>query len=136
MSVETEIWRNLGLLLLWRNINQQSALLPPMRECIGLVLSLLKSLSILSSPRMTQERNVVDFWSCNYTTPAFLVGTLLFDVEDRAFCRRFLEQVGPEKALEDMLVVLEATWSATDRAGHLIDWYEEGQRLGLSVTFF
>lgn len=136
LSVETEIWRHLGLLLLWRLVDQQSVLTTPMRDTIHLVINLLKSLQYVSAPRVERENNVIDFWSLNYTTPAFLIGTLLVDRDDRAFCKRFLGKLGGEKNLEDMIVALETTWAATDRCGQVADWFEECTRLDLAVTFF
>ncbi|KIR26740.1 hypothetical protein I307_01731 [Cryptococcus deuterogattii 99/473] len=136
LSVETEIWRHLGLLLLWRLVDQQSVLTTPMRDTIHLVINLLKSLQYVSAPRVERENNVIDFWSLNYTTPAFLIGTLLVDRDDRAFCKRFLGKLGGEKNLEDMIVALETTWTATDRCGQVVDWFEECTRLDLAVTFF
>ncbi|OWT40419.1 hypothetical protein C362_01755 [Cryptococcus neoformans Bt1] len=136
LSVETEIWRHLGLLLLWRLVDQQSVLTTPMRDTVHLVINLLKSLQYVSVPRVERESNVIDFWSLNYTTPAFLIGTLLVDRDDRAFCKRFLERLGGEKNLEDMIVALETTWAATDRSGQVADWFEECTRLDLEVTFF
>lgn len=136
LSVETEIWRHLGLLLLWRLVDQQSVLTTLMRDTVHLVINLLKSLQYVSAPRVERESNVIDFWSLNYTTPAFLIGTLLVDRDDRAFCKRFLERLGGEKNLEDMIVALETTWAATDRSGQVADWFEECTRLDLAVTFF
>lgn len=107
-----------------------------MRDTVHLVINLLKSLQYVSAPRVERESNVIDFWSLNYTTPAFLIGTLLVDRDDRAFCKRFLERLGGEKNLEDMIVALETTWAATDRSGQVADWFEECTRLDLEVTFF
>ena len=136
MAVETEIWRNLGLLLLWRHVNNLSVLSPTVRDCIALLLSLLRSLQHLTVPRVKAENNVIDFWTLNYTTPIFLVGALLVNAEDRAWCKQSLQRLGAEKNLEDMIMALDATWAATDREGQVVDWFEECKRLDISVVFF
>jgi hypothetical protein len=134
--VETEIWRNLGLLLLWRHVTHVSPLVTQFRDCVSLLLNMIRSLEYLTVSRTTSEDNVIDFWTLNYTAPAFLVGTMLVDREDRKFIKSFLQRIGAEKNLEDMVVALETTWAATDRDGQVADWFEECRRLELSVVFF
>lgn len=136
LSVEQEIWRSLGLILLDRHLLNKAPFDSTMRSNISLVLSLLRSLPTLSTPRKTTEGIVLDWWSSFYTTPAFVVGSLVTDTTDRNFIRKFLKERGPEKALEDMLVILECTWSETDKTGIVGDWYTEMTRLGLSIIFF
>jgi hypothetical protein len=136
LAVEQEIWRNLGLILVDRNLLQKSTFDSNLRENIALMLSLLRSLSALSVMRKRRDGLMLDWWSSFYTTPAFIVGSLVTDLADRNFIRRFLREQGPEKALEDMLVILECTWAETDRTGVVADWHTEMTRLGLSVIFF
>ena len=136
-AVEQEIWRNLGLILLNRHVFRKSVFERDMRRLISLVLSLLRSLPQVSLSRVVREGVVNDWWSLYYTTPAFLVGSMLIDVSDRQFVRRLLQELGNEKALEDMLLMLEVTWMATDMNGQVADWFEESQKLGLGgVVFF
>lgn len=136
LAVEQEIWRSLGLILVDRDLLKKSTYDPTMRDNIALMLSLLRSLSTLSAMRKLKDGLVMDWWSSFYTTPAFLVGSLVTDLADRNFVRRFLREQGPEKVLEDMLVILECTWGDTDRTGVVADWHSEMTRLGLSVIFF
>lgn len=136
LSVEQEVWRSLGLILLDRHLLNISPFDQNMRSNIALMLSLLRSLPTLSSVRKASEGLVLDWWSSFYTTPAFIVGSLVTDITDRNFIRKFLKQQGPEKALEDMLVILECTWSETDKTGIVGDWYTEMTRLGLAIIFF
>lgn len=136
LAVEQEIWRSLGLILVDRHLLLKSTFDPTMRENISLMLSLLRSLPTLSVMRKAKDGQILDWWSSFYTTPAFLVGSLVTDLADRNFIRRFLKEQGPERALEDMLVILECTWSETDRTGVVADWHKEMTRLGLSVIFF
>lgn len=125
------------MILLNRHIFRKSALEQDMRRLISLVLNLLRSLSQVSRPRVSRECVINDWWSLYYTTPAFLVGSLLIDIGERQFVRRFLQELGNEKALEDMLLMLEVTWMATDMTGRVADWFEEAQKLGLGgVVFF
>jgi hypothetical protein len=136
LAVEQEIWRSLGLILVDRDLLKKSTYDPVMRDNIALMLSLLRSLPTLSAMRKLKDGLVMDWWSSFYTTPAFIVGSLVTDLADRNFIRRFLREQGPEKALEDMLVILECTWGETDRTGVVADWHSEMTRLGLSVIFF
>lgn len=136
LAVEQEIWRSLGLILVDRDLLKKSIYDPVMRDNIALMLSLLRSLPTLSAMRKLKDGLVMDWWSSFYTTPAFIVGSLVTDLADRNFIRRFLREQGPEKALEDMLVILECTWGETDRTGLVADWHSEMTRLGLSVIFF
>jgi hypothetical protein len=136
LAVEQEIWRNLGLILVDRDLLKKSTYDPVMRDNIALMLSLLRSLPTLSAMRKLKDGLVMDWWSSFYTTPAFIVGSLVTELADRNFIRRFLREQGPEKALEDMLVILECTWGETDRTGVVADWHSEMTRLGLSVIFF
>jgi len=136
LAVEQEIWRSLGLILVDRHLLQKSTFDSTLRENISLMLSLLRSLSTLSVMRKRNDGLMLDWWSSFYTTPAFIVGSLVTDLADRNFIRRFLREQGPEKALEDMLVILECTWGETDRTGVVADWHSEMTRLGLSVIFF
>jgi hypothetical protein len=136
LAVEQEIWRSLGLILVDRDLLKKSTYDPTMRDNISLMLSLLRSLPTLSAMRKLKDGLVMDWWSSFYTTPAFIVGSLVTDLADRNFVRRFLREQGPEKALEDMLVILECTWGETDRTGVVADWHSEMTRLGLSVIFF
>lgn len=136
LAVEQEIWRSLGLVLLDRHLRNVSPFDPTMRDNINLMLSLLRSLPTLSTPRRTSEGTMLDWWSSFYTTPAFIVGSLVTDATDRNFIRKYLKERGPEKALEDMLVILECTWAETDKTGIVADWYTEMTRLGLHLIFF
>jgi hypothetical protein len=136
MAVEQELWRTMGLVLLDWLVFKRSLLEPRMRSSIKLMLSLLRSLPVLSAARLEGESPLIDFWSSLYATPAFLVGALLTDIDERLFVRRFLEDLGAEKALEDMLTVLGATWAATDMEGKVVDWFSELKRRGLSIIFF
>jgi hypothetical protein len=136
LAVEQEIWRSLGLILVDRDLLKKSTYDATMRDNIALTLSLLRSLPTLSAMRKLKDGLVMDWWSSFYTTPAFIVGSLVTDLADRNFIRRFLREQGPEKALEDMLVILECTWGETDRTGVMADWHSEMTRLGLSVIFF
>lgn len=136
MAVEQEIWRNLGIILINRHVFRRSVLAQDMRQSISVVLDLLKSLEQVSRARVARESLLLDFWSLFYTTPSFLVGSLLVDTEDRQYIRRILQELGTEKALEDMLMVLELCWNATDATGQVADWYAEAQRLDLGVVFF
>jgi hypothetical protein len=136
LAVEQEIWRSLGLILVDRHLLKRPTYDPVMRDNIALMLSLLRSLPTLSAMRKLKDGLVMDWWSSFYTTPAFIVGSLVTDLADRNFIRRFLREQGPEKALEDMLVILECTWGETDRTGVVADWHSEMTRLGLSVIFF
>jgi len=136
LAVEQEIWRSLGLILVDRHLLKKSTYDPTMRDNIALMLSLLRSLPTLSAMRKLKDGLVMDWWSSFYTTPAFIVGSLVTELADRNFIRRFLREQGPEKALEDMLVILECTWGETDRTGVVADWHSEMTRLGLSVIFF
>lgn len=136
LAVEQEIWRTLGLILVDRHLLLKSPFDPIMRDNITLMLSLLRSLPTLSAIRKAKDGLVLDWWSSFYTTPAFLVGSLMTDLADRNFIRRFLKESGPEKSLEDMLVILECTWGETDRTGIVADWHQEMTRLGLSIIFF
>jgi hypothetical protein len=136
LAVEQEIWRSLGLILVDRHLLKKSTYDPVMRDNIALMLSLLRSLPTLSAMRKLKDGLVMDWWSSFYTTPAFIVGSLVTELADRNFIRRFLREQGPEKALEDMLVILECTWGETDRTGVVADWHSEMTRLGLSVIFF
>lgn len=136
LSVEQEIWRNLGIILIDRHLLNVSPFDQNMRTNINLMLSLLRSLPTLSTVRKASEGLVLDWWSSFYTTPAFIVGSLVTDLADRNFIRQFLKQQGPEKSLEDMLIVLECTWSETDKTGVVGDWYREMTRLGLLIIFF
>jgi hypothetical protein len=136
LAVEQEIWRSLGLILVDRHLLKKSTYDPVMRDNIALMLSLLRSLPTLSAMRKLKDGLFMDWWSSFYTTPALIVGSLVTDLADRNFIRRFLREQGPEKALEDMLVILECTWGETDRTGVVADWHSEMTRLGLSVIFF
>ena len=136
LAVEQEIWRSLGLILVDRDLLKKSTYDPTMRDNIALMLSLLRSLPTLSAMRKLKDGLVMDWWSSFYTTPAFIVGSFVTELADRNFIRRFLREQGPEKALEDMLVILECTWGETDRTGVVADWHSEMTRLGLSVIFF
>jgi len=136
LAVEQEIWRSLGLILVDRDLLKKSTYDPTMRDNITLMLSLLRSLPTLSAMRKLKDGLMMDWWSSFYTTPAFIVGSLVTDLADRNFIRRFLREQGPEKALEDMLVILECTWGETDRTGVVADWHSEMTRLGLSVILF
>lgn len=136
LSVEQEIWRSLGLILIDRHLLNVSPFDQNMRANINLMLSLLRSLPTLSTVRKASAGLMLDWWSSFYTTPAFIVGSLVTDMVDRNFIRKFLKQQGPEKALEDMLIILECTWSETDKTGVVGDWYTEMTRLGLSIIFF
>ena len=136
LAVEQEIWRSLGLILVDRHLLKKSTYDPTMRDNIALMLSLLRSLPTLSAMRKLKDGLVMDWWSSFYSTPAFIVGSLVTELADRNFIRRFLREQGPEKALEDMLVILECTWGETDRTGVVADWHSEMTRLGLSVIFF
>lgn len=108
-----------------------------MRRLVSLVIDLLRGLPQVSKPRVKREDAVIDWWSLYYTTPAFLVGSLLIDMDDRQFVRRILKDLGNEKALEDMMLTLEVTWMATDMNGQVADWFVESQKLGLgSIVFF
>jgi hypothetical protein len=120
LAVEQEIWRSLGLILVDRDLLKKSTY----------------DATTLSAMRKLKDGLVMDWWSSFYTTPAFIVGSLVTDLADRNFIRRFLREQGPEKALEDMLVILECTWGETDRTGVMADWHSEMTRLGLSVIFF
>jgi hypothetical protein len=136
LAVEQEIWRTLGLIMVDRHLCLKATFDPIMRDHIALMLSLLRSLPALSTMRKVKGGLVLDWWSSYYTTPAFLVGSLVTDLADRNFVRRFLKDQGPEKSLEDMLVVLECTWGETDRTGVVADWHKEMTRLGLSIILF
>ena len=136
LAVEQEIWRSLGLILVDRDLHKKSTYDPVMRDNIALMLSLLRSLPTLSAMRKLKDGLLMDWWSSFYTTPAFIVGSLVTELADRNFIRRFLREQGPEKALEDMLVILECTWGQTDRTGVVADWHTEMTRLGLSLIFF
>lgn len=136
MAVEQELWRTMGLVLLDWLVFRRSLLEPRMRSSIKLMLSLLRSLPVLSAARLEGESPLIDFWSSLYATPAFLAGALLTDIDERLFVRRFLEDLGAEKALEDMLTVLGATWAATDMEGKVVDWFSELKQRGLSIIFF
>ena len=136
LAVEQEIWRSLGLILVDRDLVNKSTYDPTLRDNIALMFSLLRSLPALSAMRKSKDGLVIDWWSSFYTTPAFIVGSLATDLADRNFVRRFLREQGPEKALEDMLVILECTWGETDRTGVVADWHSEMTRLGLSIIFF
>lgn len=136
LAVEQEIWRTLGLILLDRHLLNISPFDPTMRANISLMLSLLRSLPTLAIPRKTSEAIMLDWWSSFYTTPAFIVGSLVTDAADRNLIRKYLRERGPEKALEDMLVILECTWGETDKTGVVGDWHTEMTRLGLHLIFF
>jgi hypothetical protein len=79
---------------------------------------------------------LLDWWSLLYTTPAFIVGSMSVDLAERQFVRDYLQGLGTEKALEDMLVILEMTWMKTDSTGVVADWFEEAKALDLGIIFF
>ena len=135
-AIETELWRNLSIILLCRYVIRDSAFSTEMRRHTSLVFDLLKALPSITNPRTTRDPRLLDWWSLLYTTPAFIVGSMSVDLAERQFVRDYLQGLGTEKALEDMLVILEMTWIKTDSTGVVADWFEEAKALDLGIIFF
>ena len=135
-AVEMEIWRTLGLVLLDRLVYQRPVFEPALRERLEDMQAMLQAAILLCRARERKSKNFIDFWSSFCSGPAFLVGSLAVSETDRQFYRRFMREIGPEKALGSLLDILEQTWTASDAAGHVCDWFEVTARSDTRPLFF
>ncbi|WVF70939.1 hypothetical protein IAT40_005734 [Kwoniella sp. CBS 6097] len=186
-AVEAEIWRHLCIVLVLTyiavdlDVAQQTRL----QDSINLDVDLLASLHAISVPRIKIQSPTIDFWSSFYTTPAFIVGSLLMkpkevgnssgqnlnsntDAESstvpattttttptttipststtwttaqsvlhqRQIIRDMLMRQGPERAVEEMIMLLEVIWTSSDENGVVADWHQEAKKAGIDLIFF
>lgn len=135
-AVEMDIWKTTGLVLLDRLVRGRAVLEPVLRERLEDMQAMLQALMLLCRARERKSKNFIDFWTSYYSGPAFLVGSLAVHEADRQFYRRFLREVGPEKALGSLLDLLEKTWTASDAAGHVCDWFDIVAQSNTRPLFF
>jgi hypothetical protein len=135
-AVELDIWKTLGLILLDRLVFARSTFDPKLRERLEDMQAMLQAVVLLCHARERQSHNFIDFWSSYYSSPAFFAASLAVEDADRRFYRRFFREIGPEKALLDLLVILEKTWAASDDAGHVCDWYDMINHTETAPLFF
>ncbi|OCF45312.1 hypothetical protein I317_00835 [Kwoniella heveanensis CBS 569] len=179
LAVEAEIWRHFCIVLVLTNIavNLTQTQQTRLQDSINLVIDLLASLPALTVPRIKIQSPTIDFWSSFYTTPAFIVGSLLqipktteasalpatavvanpavnitdhkqndnnkiptsktvSVQEQRQVVRDLLMRQGPERAVEEMMMLLEVIWSKTDETGVVADWHHEAKNAGIDLIFF
>ncbi|WVQ97284.1 hypothetical protein IAU59_004395 [Kwoniella sp. CBS 9459] len=170
LAVEAEIWRHFCIVLVLRDIavNLTPAQQKKLQDSINLVIDLLASLPAITVPRIKIQAPTIDFWSSFYTTPAFIVGSLLkmspnptglsasesgspnrtadaasststtakTVLEQRQIVRDMLMRRGPERAVEEMIMLLEVIWASTDETGVVADWHEEAKKAGIDLIFF
>jgi len=135
-AVELDIWKTLGLILLDRLVFDRSTFDPKLQERLEDMQAMLQALVLLCHARERQSQNFIDFWSSYYSGPAFFAASLAVTDADRRFYRRFFREIGPEKALLDLLAILEKTWAASDDIGHVCDWFDLINNTEASPLFF
>ncbi|KAM0755294.1 hypothetical protein T439DRAFT_320010 [Meredithblackwellia eburnea MCA 4105] len=134
MTVQQETWRLTGQVLVHRVVLRRTPQHRDLAALVDKIMGTLKAISVLSQGRRNFESKLIDWWMALYTTPTFIVGSLVTG-EDRRFCKRFIEAAGREPALLNMVRLLEETWAVSDSRGVCVDWFEISQKRG-NLLFF
>ncbi|GAA6037607.1 hypothetical protein JCM8097_006137 [Rhodosporidiobolus ruineniae] len=134
MTVGQETWRSLGLLLLHRLVLGRTSDHRVVAPLLSKLMSNLKAVAVLSRIRREMELHFLDWWTSSYTTPAFIVGSMVTG-SDRTFVRSFILSSGREPTFSTMVKVLEETWRRTDETGVTADWWEVAADMGADWPF-
>ncbi|KAG8745115.1 hypothetical protein FRC10_008726 [Ceratobasidium sp. 414] len=105
-----EIWRHAMILFLYHAIFKVGPLHRAVKDAVRQIISLAQTIPAGRNPDIFLP------------VPYFLAGAVSISRKDRMFLRSRLLGCGKERALLDLVAVLDSVWKEMDTTGNSVDW--------------
>ncbi|KEP47570.1 fungal-specific transcription factor domain protein [Rhizoctonia solani 123E] len=105
-----EIWRHAMILFLYHAIHKVGPLHRVIKDAVRQIISLAQTIPAGRNPDIFLP------------VPYFLAGAACISRKDRMFLRSRLSGCGKERALLDLVAVLDDVWKEMDETGNSVDW--------------
>ncbi|GAB1521823.1 hypothetical protein RhiTH_004920 [Rhizoctonia solani] len=105
-----EIWRHAMVLFLYHAIHKVGPLHRVIKDAVRQIISLAQTIPAGRNPDIFLP------------VPYFLAGAACISRKDRSFLRSRLAGCGKERALLDLVTVLDDIWKEMDETGNSVDW--------------
>ncbi|KAJ1307416.1 hypothetical protein OPQ81_001518 [Rhizoctonia solani] len=105
-----EIWRHAMILFLYHAIHKVGPLHRVIKDAVRQIISLAQTIPAGRNPDIFLP------------VPYFLAGAACISRKDRMFLRSRLAGCGKERALLDLVAVLDDIWKEMDETGNSVDW--------------
>ncbi|CUA75998.1 Sterol regulatory element-binding protein ECM22 [Rhizoctonia solani] len=105
-----EIWRHAMMLFLYHAIHKVGPLHRVIKDAVRQIISLAQTIPAGRNPDIFLP------------VPYFLAGAACISRKDRMFLRSRLSGCGKERALLDLVAVLDDVWKEMDETGNSVDW--------------
>ncbi|KAG8734251.1 hypothetical protein FRC11_007506 [Ceratobasidium sp. 423] len=105
-----EIWRHAMILFLYHAIHKVGPLHRVMKDAVRQIISLAQTIPAGRNPDIFLP------------VPYFLAGAACISRKDRMFLRSRLSGCGKERALLELVAVLDDIWKEMDETGNSVDW--------------
>lgn len=105
-----EIWRHAMILFLYHAIHKVGPLHRAVKDAVRQIISLAQTIPAGRNPDIFLP------------VPYFLAGAVSISRKDRMFLRTRLLGCGKERALLELVAVLDSVWKEMDTTGNSVDW--------------